>query len=27
MKELNIKIVKCKYTGDDFIDKIVKEVF
>lgn len=24
--ELNVKIIKCKYSGDDFIDKIVNEV-
>lgn len=27
MRELNIRVEKCKYSGDDFIDKIVKEVF
>ncbi len=24
--EFGIKIVKCKYSGDDFVDKIVNEV-
>jgi NifB/MoaA-like Fe-S oxidoreductase len=25
-KELDVSIIKCKYTGDDLIDKIVNEV-